>query len=100
LNKSNLEARYFISYSGLSLPLNLVNELQDGLEQRITYFIGYYDSNDQLVKVEKMVYDEIEFTHEYSYDGTGKIAKAVITEEDEASRILIFDEQGQASELC
>jgi hypothetical protein len=100
LNNTSLQTRYFISYSGVTLPLNLVNELEDGIQQRITYFIGYYDSNGQLLKVEKLVYDEIEFTHEYSYDDTGKIAKAVITEEDEDPRILIFDEQGQANELC
>lgn len=99
MNNSTLKTKYFISYSGVTLPLNLVNELQDGLEQRITYFSGYYD-NDLLIKVEKIVYGEIEFTHEYTYDDTGKISKAVITEEDEDPRILIFDEQGQASELC
>lgn len=99
MNKTDLKTRYFISYSGVTLPLNLVNELQDGLAQRITYFIGYYD-NELLRKVEKNVYGEIEFTHDYSYDESGKINKAVITEEDEEPRTLIFDQQGQASELC
>lgn len=94
-----MKTRYFISYSGVSLPLNLVNELQDSLDQRITYFIGYYN-NDLLLKVEKIVYGEIEFTHDYSYDDNGKISRAVIIEEDEAPRTLIFDDQGQASELC
>jgi hypothetical protein len=99
VNNTSSETRYFISYSGVTLPLNLVNELEDGLEQRITYFIGYYD-NELLLKVEKIVYGEIEFTHDYNYDDDGKISKAVITEEDEDPRILIFDEQGLASELC
>jgi hypothetical protein len=99
VNNSRSETRYFISYTGVTLPLNLVNEFQDGLEQRITYFIGYYD-NELLLKVEKLVYGEIEFTHDYSNDDNGKISKAVITEEDEDPRILVFDEQGQASELC
>ncbi len=98
LDKSTLITRYFISYSGITLPLKLVNEIKDDVEKRISYFIAYY-SNNLLLKIEKMVYGEIEFTHDYSYDDCGKISRAIITEEDEEPRTMIFDEQGQSTEI-
>lgn len=93
-----MKTRYFTTYSGVSLPLNLVNELEDDVERRITYFIGYYGGDGELLKVDKMVYGEIEFTHDYTYDA-GRLTQAVIMEEDEDPRTLVFDEQGQASEI-
>jgi hypothetical protein len=59
--KQPLDCRYFVSYSGVNLPLNLITPVEaDGLEQRITYFRGYYDAQGQLVAVEKVVYGEVD----------------------------------------
>ena len=93
------QTKYFTSYSGVSLPLNLVNEITDDVTRRITYFTAYYDDKNKLQRIEKVVYGEIEFTHEYSYDENGKITQAIIIEQDEESRTLVFDETGQASEI-
>jgi hypothetical protein len=48
--------------------------------------------------VEKVVYGEIEFTHQYDYAADGSICKAVLTEDDEEPRTLVFDDQGAAVE--
>lgn len=98
MDTDKLQKRFFISYTGVTLPLTLVNELDDGVEQRITYFIGYYTDQQQLLCVEKVVYGEIEMRHEYDYDAQGKLSRADIIEDDE-TRSLVFDEHGQPSEV-
>jgi hypothetical protein len=93
------QRRYFTSYTGVTLPLTLVTELDaGGVERRITCFRGYYDGHGQLIRVEKVVYGEIEFTHQYDYAADGSICKAVLTEDDEEPRTLVFDDQGAAVE--
>lgn len=91
--------KYFISYTGVNLPLKLTNELEeDGMDNRITFFTGYYDDRDRVVKIEKNVYGEVEFTHIYEYDDDDRIVKATVIEEDEEPRTLLFDSQGIPSE--
>ena len=51
--------RYFLSYSGVSLPLRLVSPLAASeLQNRNTYFRAVYDDADRLVA--KLVYGEVE----------------------------------------
>jgi hypothetical protein len=58
--------RYFLSYSGVSLPLRLVSPLAaNELQNRNTYFRAVYDEADRLVSCEKLVYGEVELTHLY-----------------------------------
>ena len=91
--------RYFISYTGVKLPLQLVNELDQGqLDNRITYFKAYYDDHNRLKVIEKVVYGEIEFSHHYEYGQDGKLEKAILHEGDELPRTLVFNSQGQAME--
>ena len=46
--------RYFVSYSGVQLPLNLVQPLEpSGLNNRNTYFRAWYNAQGQLVTCEK-----------------------------------------------
>ena len=62
--KSTFECRHYVSYTGISLPLKLITPLEDeDLDRRITYFRGYYNEQDQMMAVEKVVYGEIEFEH-------------------------------------
>lgn len=86
--------RCFVSYSGIDLPLNLVNPLED-TENRITFFRAHYDAQERMVLCEKVVYGEIEFTHRYEYYPDGTLQRAEITDEDEEVQVLAFDEQGQ-----
>lgn len=91
--------RYFISYSGVRLPLKLVNELEDEshLENRNTYFRGYYDAEQRLLLCEKLVYGDIELRHHYRYHTNGALSQAEITDADGEITVLNFDGQGLPS---
>ena len=92
LSENLLTRRYFVSYSGIKLPLRLVNEISaDGLHTRNTYYCGHFDAADRLVCCQKIVYDEIESEHVYSYHANGALKLAQITEDDE-TRELHFAE--------
>lgn len=99
MTEPDLQARYFTSYTGVSLPLKLTNELEaDSMDNRITYFVGYFDAEQRLRMIEKIVYGEIEFSHEYEYE-QDKISRATVIEEGEDPRILVFDDQGRPREF-
>lgn len=84
--------RYFLSYRGVSLPLTLVTELQPAqLEHRNTYFCGWFDSDDRLVRLQKRVYGEIELEHRYAYHPDGSLQRAEITDADGEITALEFD---------
>ena len=91
-NKQLLLCRHYVSYSGVKLPLKLITPLDDeSLDKRITYFRGYYNAQEQLVAIEKVVYGEIEFEHRYDYYPDGRLKSAELREEDEAPRVLQFE---------
>jgi hypothetical protein len=80
--------RYFVSYSSIKLPLNLVNEISEaGLINRNTYYRGYFDVNDRIVLCQKIVYGEVESEHQYRYDDNGVLKQAKIAEDDEVRDI-------------
>jgi hypothetical protein len=84
--------RYFVSYSGIKLPLKLVNEItEQSLNNRNTYFCGHFDAHDRLVCCQKIVYGEVESEHIYSYHANGALKQADISEDDEI-RTLTFPE--------
>lgn len=88
--------RHFVAYSGVKLPLKLVNELeQEDMGHRNTFFRGYYDEQNRLLVCQKVVYGEIEFEHRYEYDENSVLKSAVITEGDEEPKVLRFDPQGK-----
>lgn len=71
--------RYFTSYSGVKLPLKLVGELDEAdMRNRNTYFRGRFNTTDQLIACEKIVYGESEFRHDYRYHPDGRLARAEI----------------------
>ena len=82
--------RHFVSYSGIKLPLNLVNEItQEQLHNRNTFFRGSYDTDGKMLLCQKIVYGEVDLQHEYTYDQQGRLIQARITEGDE-ERELYF----------
>lgn len=90
------ECRYFVSYSGVKLPLKLVNELHESdRKNRNTYFLGYFDRDDRLLRCEKQVYGEVELLHCYRYHDNGKLQQAEITDADGEITVLAFDESGK-----
>jgi hypothetical protein len=92
MNNEALVCRHYVSYSGVELPLNLITPLEgENLDRRITYFRGYYNDQQQLVALEKVVYGEVEFEHRYEYHADGRLKSAVLIEVDEDPRVVQFD---------
>ena len=87
--------RYFVSYSGIKLPLPLVNEITEAsLNNRHTYYRGYFDAQDKMLLCQKVVYGEVESEHQYDYYDSGVLKCAQITEDDEV-REIHFNEVGK-----
>lgn len=87
--------RYFVTYSGVKLPLRLVNELAaDDLTHRNTFFRAQFDAQDRMVACDKMVYGDVQMSHRYEYAATGLVARAEITMGDEVT-VMEFDDAGQ-----
>jgi hypothetical protein len=80
--------RYFLTYSGVRLPLNLVRPLEPTeLENRNTYFRAAYDPAGRIALCEKLVYGEVELSHAYAYRADGSLAHARIELGDEVTEI-------------
>lgn len=95
MNIENSECRYFISYSGVKLPLKLVDPLTEAnLQNRNTFFRGYFDAQERLLLCQKMVYGEIELEHRYNYYANGVLQQAEITDADGEVTLLRYDEEG------
>jgi hypothetical protein len=87
--------RYFVSYSGVKLPLNLVTAIPpEALANRNTFIRAYYGSTGMLRGFEKVVYGQVEVTHRYEYHRNGALRSAEITMLDEDPVVLHFDETG------
>ncbi len=90
-NEGRGALRFFVSYTGVKLPFKLVNELQPAeVENRNTFFRGYFDAQDRLTALEKIAYGEIELKHDYTYHDNGKIRSAEITDIDGEVTMLLF----------
>jgi hypothetical protein len=88
--------RYFVTYSGVKLPLKLLNELEpDQRGNRNTFFRGYFDDQDRLTCVQKVVYGDVELDHRYAYYDSGVLRRAEITDADGELTVMTFDERGE-----
>ena len=84
MSQSELTTRYFTSYSGARLPLNLVGELAvEDMRNRNTFYRGLYDAAGLLTRCEKLVYGQIEVSHDYRYHPDGRLAQALIQNGDD-----------------
>ena len=92
-NKESREkSRFFVTYTGVKLPFKLVNELQAGeVENRNTFFRGYFDKQDRLTGFDKLAYGEVELMHRYEYHENGKLKRAEITDIDGEVTAISFD---------
>jgi hypothetical protein len=80
--------RYFLTYSGVRLPLNLVGPLEPSdLGNRNTFFRASYDADGRIATLEKLVYGEVELAHVYSYRADGTLAHARVTLGDEETEV-------------
>jgi hypothetical protein len=66
--------RHYVTYSGVKLPLRLVNELAEAdIANRNTFFRAWFDTQERMVLVQKMVYGEAELQHRYEYHNNGSL---------------------------
>lgn len=90
-NIPSTTTRYFLTYSGVTLPLHLTEELRgDALSNRNTYFQAAFDTNERMLWLEKRVYGEVEMRHDYEWDSTGNLRRATISTEDEEPQVREF----------
>jgi hypothetical protein len=91
-NENRGTPRFFVTYTGVKLPFKLVNELlASEVENRNTFFRGYFDALDRLTGFDKIAYSEVELKHRYAYHDNGKLKQAEITDIDDEVTVLNFD---------
>lgn len=91
-NEDWATVRFFVTYTGVKLPFKLVNELQPSeVENRNTFFRGYFDAQDRLTGFDKLAYGETELSHRYTYHANGKLELAQITDIDGEINEMTFD---------
>ena len=89
------DCRLFVTYTGVKLPLRLVNPIEpDALSNRNTYIRAWFGAGDRLLRFEKMVYGEVELSHDYDYDEAGVLRRATIAMQDEEPVVMTFDDTG------
>jgi hypothetical protein len=97
MNSEPHTTRYFVSYSGIKLPLKMVNELTEGeTRNRNSYFRVEYDDQRRISLCQKLVYGEVEMEHRYHYDDNDVLRKARIMMTGEVQD-LTFDASGNVS---
>ena len=96
VEEADEECGYFVSYSGIKLPFNLVRAISaESLSNRNTFIRAYYDKAGMLRGFDKVVYGEVELAHRYEYHLNGALSSAEITMLDEDPVTLRFDEAGR-----
>lgn len=87
--KTQDTCRYFSTYSGVKLPFKLSQELAPAaIENRNTFFKGFFDAADRMTGFQKIVYGEVEMEHHYFFDETGALKTAEITNEDGEKTVI------------
>lgn len=95
IDQGGRECRFFVSYSGVKLPFNLVNAISpEALSNRNTFVRAWFDQAGLLSGFDKLVYGEVELSHRYEYDGNGRLRRAEIVMLDEEPVVMNFDEKG------
>src|SRR6266496_1453143 len=83
------ECRFFVSYSGVKLPI-----APDALSNRNTFIRAWFDRAGMLSGFDKLVYGEVELSHRYQYHSNGRLRRAEIVMLDEEPATMNFDETG------
>ncbi|WP_428036078.1 DUF6156 family protein [Amphritea sp.] len=80
---------FYLSYSGIKLPLKLVGPIAPSeIENRNTFFASKVDDRGRVTEIAKVVYNEIELHHRYHYhDDDQSLTQAIITTDGETHTI-------------
>jgi hypothetical protein len=101
VEETHHDDRYFVSYSGVKLPFNLVDPIAtEALSNRNTFIRAFFDRTGCLIGFDKLVYGEVELAHRYEYHANGALRRAEITMLDEESVVLFFDVDGERIPGC
>jgi hypothetical protein len=93
--RRDLERRYFVTYTGVTLPFKFVNEIEpEALANRNTYYCVYYDKSGRLMEFAQFAYGAVELIHRYEYHDNGALRRVEILMPEEDPLIKCFDEQG------
>ena len=91
MSATTTQKRYFLTYRGVKLLLQLAEELAaDGLSNRNTYFVASYDDAGRMLRCEKRVYGDVEMSHVYAYGDDGRLVSACITVGDDEPQWMHF----------
>jgi len=91
--------KYFLTYSGVALPLNLVSQIdENALGNRNTFFRAAYDDAGRIVLCEKLAYGEVELRHDYEYGEGGKLTRAKIDFGGDETEV-VFDADGKPRQV-
>lgn len=83
-DKFGLKCEYYVTYSGVGLPLKLVSPIDENdLYLRNTYFRQYTNDQNQKIIIEKIVHGRVEMVHKYTYDQENRVIEVEITDTDE-----------------
>lgn len=84
--------RYYLSYSGIRLPLKLVSPLNtQEIDNRNTYFGAMVDASGRTRTIHKVVYGAVEMAHDYQFNEQGQLLRAEIMNEDGELQTFTFD---------
>lgn len=80
------EVRYFVSYSGIKLPLKLVNEITEAsLNNRNTYYRGYFNPQiDRVTDRPTFDFSSTSVCQQYQATTECKLAPDLDTEQEPA----------------
>ena len=90
--------KYYRTFSGYSLPLKLIEPFtkEEALCSGSAYYIGHFDQNNMLIKIEKMHKGKLLFTHVYGYYPNGSIKRLENTPAEGKTVIKEYDERGKS----
>jgi len=92
-NEFHGECRYFVTYSGVKLPLKLSQPLDESaLNNRNTFFRAWFDEGERMTGFQKMVYGEVEMQHRYEYYASGTLKRAEIIDAEGEATALDFED--------
>lgn len=81
--------RYFLTYRGVRLPLQMAEELSaDGLANRNTFYRAGYDTAGHLCWIEQMVYGAVAMRHDYVWGDDGQLRSSTIQAGDDEPQTL------------
>lgn len=97
MNNTDIRKKYyFTGFSGYSIPLKLTGKIKkEDITIGQSYYIGTYDDEDRLIKVEKFFKDKLFFIHQYIYYSNGIIKESRVINANGEESVSLFNEKGE-----